>query len=59
MTQIIQSYSCASLNEASKHLTIYKDETENNKKLLLSIFNKINKLNEVSIRLDYAMGKKS
>jgi len=58
MIQKIQSYTWTSLNEASKYLTINKNETENNKKLLLLIFDKINKLNEVSRRLDYTMERK-
>jgi hypothetical protein len=58
MNQTIQSYTQISLNEARKYLTINKDETENNKKLLLSIFDKINKLNEVSRRLDSKIERK-
>jgi hypothetical protein len=59
MTQTIQSRSCVSLKEADKDLNKNKLETEDNRILLLSVFDSLNNLNEKLIRLNYLIQRKN
>jgi hypothetical protein len=59
MTQTIQSRSCVSLREADKDFKKNIPETEDNRTLLLSVFDSLNNLNEIIIKLDYLIQRKS
>jgi len=58
MTKTVQPSSQASLSETDKDLNIHKPETENNKNLLLSLFDDMNELQEMLNRLDYLLERK-
>ncbi|MDR2923302.1 MAG: hypothetical protein LBU85_08180 [Treponema sp.] len=59
MTQTTQPRSWAVLSEARKDLTIKKPETEDNRSLLLSVFDSLNTLHEKLSRLDYVIQRKN
>jgi len=58
MTQTTQPCSWAVLNNADKGLTKNKPETEDNRKLLLSLFDSMNNLFEKLNRLNYLIQRK-
>jgi len=58
MTQTIQPCSWAVLNKADMGLTKNKPEAEDNGKLLLSVFDSMNKLYEKLNRLNYLIQRK-
>jgi len=58
MSRTIQSRSWALLNNAGEDLNKIKPETENNKTLLLSVFDSLNNLKEKLNRLDYLMKRR-
>jgi hypothetical protein len=55
----IQPCSWASLNESEDSLNINKPGTEDDMSLLLEVFDSLNELNEVLVRLDYVIQRKS
>ena len=57
-TQTTQSRSLAALSEAEKDSTVNKTETEDNARLLLTVFKNLNELYKKLNRLSYVMGKK-
>ena len=59
MTQTTQPRSWALLNNAGKDLNISKPETEDNKSLLLSIFDSLNELCEKLSKLEYVLTRKN
>jgi hypothetical protein len=59
MTQTTQPCSWASFYEADKDLTIVRTGIENNRNLLLSVFDSLNKLSDELSRLDYELKRKS
>jgi len=58
MTQTTQPCSWAVLNKADKSLTRNKPETEDNRKLLLSVFDSMNNLCEKLNRLNYLLQRR-
>ena len=56
-TQTIQPSSCA-LFEANGILTKDRQETEDNRRLMLAVFDSLNKLNEKLSRLNYLIERK-
>ncbi|MDR2924222.1 MAG: hypothetical protein LBU85_12890 [Treponema sp.] len=58
MTQTVQPRSWALLSEAGKDLTLDKSETEDNRELLLQVFDSMNNLYEKLSRLDYVVKRK-
>ena len=58
MTQTTQPCSWAVLNKPDKGLTKNKPEPENNRELLLSVFDSLNNLNEKINRLHYLIQRK-
>jgi hypothetical protein len=58
MPQTIQPRSWALLNETGKDLTINKPETDDNRILLLQLFDSLNNLYEKLNRLNYEIQKK-
>jgi len=59
MTQTTQSRSWAKLSEAGKDLTIQKLKTEDNRSLVLAIFDSLNNLCEKLSRLEYALKRRN
>ena len=59
MTQTTQPRSWATLSEAGKDLTIGKPQTEDNRSLMLSVFDSLNELCEKLSRLEYLLKRKS
>jgi len=59
MTQTTQPRSWATLSEAGKDLTIRKPEAEDNRSLMLSVFDNLNDLREKLSRLEYLLKRKS
>ena len=58
ITQTTQPCSRSTLNDPGKDLTINKPETEDNMDLLLSIYDGLNNIYEMLIRLDYLLERK-
>jgi hypothetical protein len=59
MTQTAQPRSWATLSEAGKDLTIQKPEPEDNRSLMLSVFDNLNSLCEKLSRLEYLLKRKN
>ena len=59
MTQTTQPRSWATLSETGKDLTIRKPQTEDNRSLVLSVFDSLNELCEKLSRLEYLLKRKS
>jgi hypothetical protein len=59
MTQTIQPCSWAVLNKPDKDLTKNKPEAEDNRKLLLSVFDSLNNLCEKLNRLNYLLQRRN
>ena len=59
MTQTVQLRSGVTLCEADKDLTVQKPETEDNRSLLLSIFDCLNNLYENLNKLNYVLQRKN
>jgi len=57
MTQTIQPYACT-LCETGRDLIKNKPEMEDNRRLLLAVFDSLNKLSEKLSRLTYLMERK-
>jgi hypothetical protein len=58
-TTTAQHCSWAVLNNASKYITKAKDDIEDNSRLLLSVFDSLNKLCEKLSRLEYVLKRKN
>jgi len=58
MTKTIQPRSWAELNEEGRDLTIQKTKTEDNKSLMLSVFDSLNILQEKLNRLNYLLQRR-
>jgi len=59
MSRTIQPRSWVSLNDNDENLVENKPETEDNKALLLSVFDGLNNLYEKINRLDYILQRKN
>jgi len=57
-TQTTQSRSLATLDETKKDSTATQPKTEDNERLLLTVYENLNELYEKLNRLTYVMGKK-
>ena len=57
-TQTTQSRSLPALSEAKRDSTVIKPKTEDNERLLLTVYENLNELYEKLNRLTYVMGKK-
>jgi hypothetical protein len=58
MTKTVQVRSWAYLNESGKDINIDKPQKEDDRRLLLSLFDSLNNLYETLSRLHYAMERK-
>jgi len=59
MTKTTQPCSWAVLDNAGKDLTIKKPETEDNRSLLLAVFDSLNNLSEKINRLNYLIKRRN
>jgi len=59
MTRTIQTRSYVTLNKAGKGVTAQTPETEDNRSLLLAVFDSLNKLYEKLNRLNYVIQRRN
>ena len=59
MTKTVQPRTWAILNDPGKDLTIKKTETEDNRSLLLSVYDSLNNLYEKLNKLNYLVQRRS